>query len=112
MAEVEEHETLACSFSAGHSISSSLALPRFFTLLLAGYLRMNVHFNMPLLQHFLRTSHCSDGDSLLRKACVDGEPGAVQLLVFATKIRSNRRTRRSVEQVMAALDKAERPRQG
>ena len=73
-------------------------------------LAMEVHFSLPLMRHFLRTSACPDGDALLRKACVDGEPAAVQLLVLALKIRANRRTRRSFSDVVDNMDKSSRPR--
>ena len=66
--------------------------------------------NMPLVRHFLRTSRCKDGDSLLRRACLDGEPGAVQLLLLALKVRANRRTRRSFDVVRDALSRSSRPR--
>ena len=64
---------------------------------------MEISLHMPLLRHFLRTSNCSDGMAVLRKAVVDGEPSAVQLLLLCTKVRANRRTRRNFQQVADAM---------
>ena len=71
---------------------------------------MELHMNMPLVRHFLRTSRCQDGDAVLQRACNDGEPGAVQLLLLALKVRSNRRTRRTFDVVRASLSRTTRPR--
>ena len=68
---------------------------------------LNIH--LPLMRHFLRTSNCSCGFDVLRKACEDGEPGAVQILLLAIKIRANRRTRRTFGTVRSALQAANAP---
>ena len=71
---------------------------------------MELQLSMPLVRHFLRSSNCKDGYDVLKKACVDAEPAAIQLLLVCTKIRANRRTRRSYEQVQAALSGPTKPR--
>ena len=71
---------------------------------------MEIHLNMSLLRHFLRTGIVTDGHTIVRMACDDGEPAAVQLLVLCLKIRANPRTRRTFDSVTNALRSGQRPR--
>lgn len=71
---------------------------------------MSLHINMPLLRHFLRSSRCANGADVLRRACADGEPGAISLVLLAIKLRSNRRTRRTFIQVQATYGLNKLPR--
>lgn len=71
---------------------------------------MSLHLSMPLLRHFLRTSSCKSGLEVIKKACRDGEPGAISIILLAVKVRGNRRTRRTFQQVRDAALLARPPR--
>ena len=71
---------------------------------------MAIELDMTLVRHFLRTAIIDSGEALVRKACDDGEPAAIQLLLLGLKVRVNKRTRRTFAHVRSALRLEERPR--
>ena len=55
------------------------------------------------MRHFLVRSDCQSGQDVVNKACTDVEPGSIALLLLAVKIRANRETRRTFQQVARAM---------
>lgn len=50
--------------------------------------------DLPVLRHALATTVYHSGKQIMQAAVRDGEPGALQVVLLATQIRVNRRTRR------------------
>ena len=71
---------------------------------------MELHINLDLLRHFLRTSNFRDPNCLMQKAVENGDPGAVQMLLLCIKVRANHRTRRTWVAVRGAYRSTARPR--
>lgn len=55
--------------------------------------------NMLLLRHYLRTGCPTTGDDILDDALERSEPGALALVELCAQLRSNKRTRRSMERL-------------
>ena len=65
---------------------------------------------MLLLRHYLRMGRPQTGRQLLEDALDRGEPGALALLDFGRQLRSNKRTRRSMDTIRAEHRRQRRAR--
>ena len=68
-----------------------------------------MNFSYSVVRHLLRTGHCSNGSSLLRDAHA-GEPGVLMLVHLLAQVRCNRRTRKTVPQIVVASKQNRKPR--
>ena len=66
-------------------------------------------FSYSVVRHLLRTGHYSNGSSLLRDAHA-GEPGVLMLVHLLAQVRCNRRTRKTVPQIVVASKQNRKPR--
>ena len=66
-------------------------------------------FSYSVVRHLLRTGHYSNGSSLLRDAHA-GEPGVPMLVHLLAQVRCNRRTRKTVPQIVVASRQNRKPR--
>ena len=66
-------------------------------------------FSYSVVRHLLRTGHYSNGFSLLRDAHA-GEPGVLMLVHLLAQVRCNRRTRKTVPQIVVASKQNRKPR--
>ena len=66
-------------------------------------------FSYSVVRHLLRTGHYSNGSSLLRDAHA-GEPGVLMSVRLLAQDRCNRRTRKTIPQIVVASKQNRKPR--